>query len=66
MYQFHPPKPRTVLCLSLIELLCVIVIGYPLMHIYVFLRDDVEAVHRGFFCDDESLKHPFVIDRVRN
>ncbi len=31
---------------------------------YVFVQGDIEATHRGFFCDDESLKHPYMKDKV--
>ena len=65
MYFDKPPTVKTMITRSLIELICVVLITYPLMHIYVFLRGDIEATHRGFFCDDESLRHPYVPERVR-
>jgi hypothetical protein len=65
MYYEKPPTAKTVLCRAVVEVACVAVLAYPLLHIYVFLRDNVEAAHRGFFCDDESLRHPYVQEKVR-
>jgi hypothetical protein len=64
MYYEKPPTMKTVISRTLIEIFCVILITYPLLHIYVFLRGDIEPTKRGFFCDDESLKHPVVKDQV--
>jgi len=64
MYYEKPPTMKTVISRTLIEIFCVILITYPLLHIYVFLRGDIAPTKRGFFCDDESLKHPVVKDQV--
>ena len=65
MYYEKPPTAKSVMYRSVIELICVILITYPLLHVYVFLRGNIEATHRGFFCDDQSLKHPLIEERVR-
>ncbi|KAK9869317.1 hypothetical protein WA026_003067 [Henosepilachna vigintioctopunctata] len=38
--------------LDVLLLLCV---GFPILFLYLWGT----AYHRGFFCDDESIRHPF-------
>ena len=38
--------------------------GSPMIWIYVFLQGDAQPFKRGFFCDDESLKHPNVLETI--
>ena len=59
------PTSKTLLCRMLLELLVVTILGYPMLHIYVFLKGHVEPYGRGFFCDDENLKHPFKEEEIR-
>ena len=36
----------------------------PMAYIYVFMHGHVAPVSRGFFCDDQNLKHPEVEEKV--
>ncbi|XP_063242613.1 putative phosphatidate phosphatase [Bacillus rossius redtenbacheri] len=38
-----------------IDVLCLCTVGFPILFFYLFGK----PFKRGFFCDDESLKHPF-------
>ena len=46
----------------IIESIALLIISYPLIHIYVFMSGKKQPFHRGFFCDDENLKHPILIE----
>jgi hypothetical protein len=35
-----------------------LILVLPMFHIYVF-KGHYEPYKRGFFCDDENLKHPY-------
>jgi hypothetical protein len=37
------------------ELISLLALGYPMLHIYVILQGDHEPYVRGFFCDGESI-----------
>lgn len=47
-----------------IETLAILVLVYPMVHIYIFLQGDMEPYQRGFFCDDESIKHPNLEEEI--
>ena len=53
-----PPK-KTQMWTVAIELIGLLIISYPLIHIYLFTGGKWPN-KRGFFCDDESLKHPLL------
>ena len=59
------PTSRTLLSRIVLELVVVTILGYPMLHIYVLLKGNVEPYSRGFFCDDENLKHPFIEEEIR-
>jgi len=58
------PTSRTLLSRIVLELVVVTILGYPMLHIYVLLKGNVEPYSRGFFCDDENLKHPFIEEEI--
>jgi phosphatidate phosphatase len=58
------PSSKTLLSRILLELVTITILGYPMLHIYVFLRGNLEPYGRGFFCDDQNLKHPFKEEEI--
>lgn len=61
---YKVPNSNTLICRVVLEILAVLVLAYPMFHIYVILRGDAEPYLRGFFCDDENLKHPFLKEEI--
>jgi len=58
------PTAKTLLWKTAVEFLFVLCLGYPMLHIYVIFHGQVEPTKRGFFCDDESLKHPYKEEEI--
>ena len=50
---------------SLLEVTCIFLLMIPMAY-YVFMHGHVAPVSRGFFCDDQNLKHPEVEEKVTN
>ena len=63
---YKVPTSKTLMSRIMLELLVLTILGYPMVHVYVFLQGDVEPYGRGFFCDDENLKHPFKEEEISN
>lgn len=57
------PTSKTLITTVVLEFLGFAIISYPLIHIYLFLKE-VLPVKRGFFCDDENLKHPVLHETI--
>ncbi len=64
MRRYRIPDNRAMCARVVIEVVAILVLVYPMMHIYVFLQGDLEPFRRGFFCDDESIKHPDVDEEI--
>ncbi|KAH8373601.1 hypothetical protein KR200_002628 [Drosophila serrata] len=64
--QQQPPTDmdtnKRILCRVGLDILILLCVGFPIL-IFYLLGDPYK---RGFFCDDESLKHPFHDSTVRN
>ena len=58
-----PPPWKAMLPKCALEIFGFFLLCLPLAYIYVFARPH-EPFQRGFFCDDENLKHPYVDDQV--
>eukprot|EP00088_Acartia_fossae_P058973 TRINITY_DN6951_c0_g1_i2.p1 TRINITY_DN6951_c0_g1~~TRINITY_DN6951_c0_g1_i2.p1 ORF type:complete len:392 (-),score=41.20 TRINITY_DN6951_c0_g1_i2:798-1973(-) len=54
---------RIVLAKGLLQIVCLIALLMPMAYIYVF-TSNFEPYHRGFFCDDQNLKHPYSKETV--
>ena len=61
---FKVPSSQTLMARLVMELVAMTILGYPMVHIYVFLQGDWEPHERGFFCNDESLKYPFIEEEI--
>lgn len=53
-----PPSCGEVVGKAVIEILGFVVLILPMAYIYVFTKQ-YSPYQRGFFCDDENLKHPY-------
>ena len=56
--KYDIPQRNALLGRVILEAVAILVLVYPMLHIYVFLQGELEPVKRGFYCDDESIKHP--------
>jgi len=61
---YRIPTSKTLLSRLFLELLVVTILGYPMLHIYVFLKGNLEPYGRGFFCNDENIKHPYKEEEI--
>jgi hypothetical protein len=52
--RYKIPSTNAIVARVCLELLALFALGYPMLHIYVFLQGDAEPYHRGFFCDGSS------------
>ena len=52
--RYKVPSTNALVSRILLELLALFALGYPMLHIYVFLQGESEPYHRGFFCDGET------------
>jgi len=57
------PKCRDVLPKGFLEIFGLILLITPMAYIYVF-PGEYDPFHRGFYCDDQNLKHPYVAQTV--
>lgn len=64
MYYGKKASAKAIVFRCVIEIILATFISIPLLYIYVFVRGNVDATHRGFFCDDQSLKYPIVDETV--
>ncbi len=49
--RYKVPSTNALVSRILLELLALCLLGYPMLHIYVFLQGDAEPYERGFYCD---------------
>jgi len=52
------PTCRDVMAKGTLEIFGLFILLLPMAYIYVFAKP-YKPYHRGFFCDDQNLKHPF-------
>lgn len=49
---------RNVLAKAILQIVCLLGLLFPMAYVYV-ISNNYEPYHRGFFCDDQNLKHPY-------
>lgn len=64
MKRYRVPNNKTMAVRLGVEILAILVLVYPMLHIYVFLQGDLAPYKRGFFCDDENIKHPNLEEEI--
>ncbi len=57
--RYKVPSTNALVSRILLELLALSLLGYPMLHIYVFLQGDAEPYQRGFYCDGEIFSLPY-------
>ena len=57
------PSCEEVLAKAFLEILGLLLLITPMAYIYVF-SSNYDQYHRGFFCDDQNLKHPYLPQTV--
>jgi len=62
-FERQPPSCTDVLGKATLEMFGFIVLILPMAYVYVF-TSNYRPYHRGFFCDDENLKHPYSEQQV--
>ena len=55
---YTPPTCQEVLVKSSLQVVFLLILVTPMAYIYV-LTANYEPYHRGFYCDDQNLKHPY-------
>ena len=64
MRRYRVPESKYLLVRVIIEVLAILVLVYPMLHIYVILQGNMKPYQRGFFCDDANLKHPNLEEEI--
>ena len=64
MKDYKVPKNNAMCARVAIEFFAIIILIYPMAHIYIFLHGEKSPFKRGFYCDDQSLKHPIVPEEI--
>ena len=64
MKNYKVPKNNAMCARVAIEFCAILILIYPMAHIYIFLHGDKEPYERGFFCNDESIKHPNLEEEI--
>jgi len=57
------PSCKDVVAKGILEIFCMVLLIMPMAYIYVFSRQ-FDPFIRGFFCDDQNLKHPYLPQTV--
>ena len=58
MASYTPPTCQEVLAKGFLQFVFLLILVMPMFYIYV-LTANYEPYHRGFFCDDQNIKHPY-------
>lgn len=58
------PSTKTMAFRTLLESSCLIGLMVPMAYIYIFMKGNVAPFTRGFFCDDQNLKHPMLPEKI--
>jgi len=59
---FSIPSSKTMACRMVTEIIALIVLTYPFVHIRFFNHKEPER--RGFFCDDDSIRYPLAPESI--
>ena len=59
-----PISDKALCARGLIEISAIIITCIPLIYWYVIHYGTYEPHNRGFFCDDENLKHPYLPEQI--
>ena len=62
--KYKVPNRSTLVTRFLIEFVALTLLVYPMIHIYVFLQGDLQPYQRGFYCDDQAIKHPDLPEEI--
>ena len=57
------PESRSVMLKVGLELSMITVLALPMIYLHLIIKDYQPTV-RGFFCDDENIKHPYPYEEV--
>lgn len=62
--RYKVPNTSSLVSRFFIEFFAILILVYPMLHIYVFLQGDMEPYKRGFFCNDNSIKYPNLPEEI--
>ena len=57
------PESRSVVIKAGLEVSMITVLALPMIYLHIIIKDYQPTV-RGFFCDDENIKHPYLGETV--
>lgn len=62
--KLKPMTDKALLSRVVLETCAILITSIPLIYLYIANSGDVEPFKRGFFCDDENLKHPYREEQI--
>ena len=62
--KLKPMTDKALITRVAVETLALLVTSIPLIYLYIVQLGQVEPYKRGFFCDDENLKHPYLDETI--
>ena len=62
--RLKPMTDKALITRVAMETLALLITSIPLIYLYVVQLGTVEPYKRGFFCDDENLKHPYLEETI--
>ena len=54
------PTPAQIGLKASLEILALTILSVPMFYIHMIAGSSYTPFHRGFFCDDQNLKHPYI------
>ena len=58
-----PPSSIQAMSKTLLEISCLTILAIPMLYVHI-IADNFAPFHRGFFCDDQNLKHPYITEQT--
>ena len=58
-----PPSSIQIVSKTALEMFCLTILAIPMLYVHM-IADHYTPFHRGFFCDDQNLKHPYIADQT--
>jgi hypothetical protein len=62
--KIKPMTDKALILRVILETIAILLTSIPLFYLYVINTGDVQPFKRGFFCDDENLKHPYSEEQI--
>jgi len=57
------PSSLEILSKTMLEISCMTILAIPMLYVHM-LADNYTPFQRGFYCDDQNLKHPYIANQT--